>query len=294
MRCAPRRMLKDARWLWPMWIFWALVGFVVLGWLGYSWVAALFTKYHHTTESAAVLLALAVLAVFGGWHVSDQIAPGFSFGPKVALTAGLAFTLFSLFSFMVINVWCSLLTRKFDERLSDLEEEEDAILRRLDASRWQAIRKAEPAAADVSSARARSDDQASQLRRTLETWEQGGGAARIRSLKVLEWRQEMEGKTAPQLRAEISVLQREVAAEPDEVRRDQAKAKAALLLMAALEKESPSRDEDLEKPARPVMSEDEASSRERLQAIHADAQNQRRLKAEFMRERVTLSWRSVK
>lgn len=273
-----------------MWIVWTLVGFVVLGWLGYSWVAALFSKYRHTGESVGVLSALAAASAYSGWRVTDQIAPGFSIGPKIALTLGIGFTVFCLLSFISTNIWCSLLTRKFDERLAELEEEEDVILRRLDAQRWQAIRKVEPS--EPIANRPKAEDEASELRRVVETWEQGGGAARIRSIKVLEWRQEMAEKTARELRAEVAALQKEMAAETDEVRREQAKARAALYTLGAMDKEGPAQKQDAERQARPAMSEDEASSRERLQAIHAEAQTQKRLKAEFMRERVRLTWRS--
>ena len=122
-----------------------------------------------------------------------------------------------------------------------------------------------------------------------------GGAARIRSLKVLEWREEAAGKTLPAIKDEIALLQKEVLEETDEAKREQARAKAALLQLSVAEKEGPPRPEVPEKPAvRPAMPEDEASARERLQAIHVETQIQRSMKSDFVRQRVRLSWRATK
>jgi hypothetical protein len=279
-----------------MWILWTLVSFVVLGWLGYSWMGALFTKYQHTRESISALLGLGALAILSGARIAQQIAPAWTMGPKAAVAVGVGFTLFSLFSFIAVNLWCSLLTRRFDERIASLEEEEDSILRRLDAMRWRAIRQSEFPAADLSPGKPKPvEDEASALRRVVERWEEGGGAARIRSLKVLEWREEMGGKTPAEMKEEIASLEKESLAETDEVKREQARAKAALLRLSVLEKEEPPGEEAREVPAgKAKMAEDEASFRARLQAIHGETQAQRSMRSEFLRQRIRLSWRAGK
>lgn len=279
-----------------MWVIWTLVSFAVLGWLGYAWLAALFTKYQHTRDSVLVLVALAALALFVGSRVALQIAPAWAFGPKAAVAVGVGFTAFTLFSYLAVNLWCSLLTRKFDERIATLEEEEDSILRRLDALRWQAIRQAEyPPGTQAEGAAGGEPDETAELRKTVERWEQGGGAARIRSLKVLEWREEMGGKTVAALEEEIHALEQEISSETDEARRDQSRAKLALLKLALKERGGDSRtDEPVKVGTRPRMHEDEAALRDRLQTIHAGIQDQRAARSEFVRQRIRLTWRAPK
>jgi hypothetical protein len=281
-----------------MWVIWTLVFFAVLGWLGYAWLAALLSKYQHTRESSLVFLVLAALALLFGSRIANQIAPAWSFGPRAAVAVGVGFTAFVLFSFLAVNIWCSLLTRRFDEKIASFEEEEDVTLRRLDAMRWKAIREAEyPSRPETEAGRPKAEsDETVELRKIVESWEQGGGAARIRSLKVLEWREEIAGRTAASLDDEIRKLEEEMPTETDEGRREQSKAKVALLKLTIRERaEPPPRPEtDRSERIRPRMPEDELTLRERLQSIHAGIQCERAARAEFVRQRVRLSWRARK
>ncbi len=277
-----------------MWIIWTLVGFAVLAYLGYAWIVALVTKYQHTSDSLAVFAVLVAISVFLGINVANQVAPGWTLGPKSAIVLGIAFTLFTLFSFIVVNVWCSLLTRKFDDKVSTLEEEEDSILRRLDSSRWKAIRQAEhPAYAEHTSAQAKFDEERAALTRTVELWEQGGGAARIRSMKALEWRESITGKSLEVLQEDLRNVDMEARNDPDDSRREQARAHAALISLEILAREGP--PVKVPEPAQsPRLPEDEGKARERLQAIQGEIEGQRKAKAEFMRQRIRLSWRAAK
>lgn len=275
-----------------MWIVWTLVCFAVLGWLGYAWIAALVTKYRHTRESLLVFLVLGALAVFCGIRVTNQIAPGWTLGPKAAVIGGVGFTVFTLFSFIAVNLWCSLLTRNFDDKIASLEEEEDGILRRLDAMRWRAIRQSETTSRPEPEKKDARLDESSALKEVLESWEQGGGAARIRSLKVLEWREDVAGKSAEAIKEDLRALTEESASEPDEAKKEQAKAKAALLRITLIEREGSSKGTPAKEKTAPKVPEDEASMRERLQAIHSEIQSQRASKSEFMRQRIRLSWRA--
>ncbi len=275
-----------------MWIVWTLICFAVLGWLGYAWIAALVTKYRHTRDSLLVFLILASIAIFCGVRVANQIAPGWTLGPRAAVVAGIGFTLFNLFSFIAINLWCSLLTRSFDDKIASLEEEEDAILRRLDAMRWRAIRQNEYTGHPEPEEKGKNEDESAILKKELESWEQGGGAARIRSLKVLEWREDAAAKSLDAVKQDLSTLMQESLEEQDESKREQAKARAALLRLTILEREGAAKEPQAKEKAAPKIAADEASMRERLQAIHNEIQNQRASKSEFMRQRIRLSWRA--
>lgn len=277
-----------------MWIIWTLVCFSVLAYLGYAWIAALMTKYQHTRDSLLVLLVLGALAAFSGQRVADQVAPDWTFGPKAAIAAGVGFTIFTLFSFIAVNLWCSLLTRSFDDKITSLEDEEDAILRQLDTMRWQGIRQSEyPARSESEGGQDKARDESSSLKKTVESWEQGGGAARIRSLKVLEWREDAKSKPLDAVKKDVLALEEESRNEPDEAKREQARARAALLKLALVEREGGPAEVASPESA-PKLPGDGAPSRERLQAIQSEIQSQRSAKSEFMRQRIRLSWRASK
>jgi len=276
-----------------MWIVWTLAGFAVLIYLGYAWMAALVTKYEHTGHSLAVLGLLGAASVYLGIRVATQIAPSWTGGPKAAIATGVAFTLFNLLSFMAVNLWCSLLTRKYDDRIGALEEEEDAILRELDSSRWRALRQAEYRSSAAQAVTiSRHDEERAALRKMVETWEQGGGAARIRSVKVLEWKEALKGKSIDDLRQDLMNVELEARSDPDEARREQARAHAALLSLEIMDREGPPKVAEPE-PAQ-KLPEDEGRARERLQAIQVEIEAERRAKAEFLRKRIRLSWRADK
>ena len=277
-----------------MWIIWTLVSFAVLAYLGYAWISALLTKYEHTRDSLIVFALIGVSSVFLGVNVANQVAPGWTVAPKAAIVAGVAFTLFTLFSFLAVNLWCSLLTRRFDDKITSLEEEEDGILRHLDSSRWRAIRQGEhPGHVAQASRQAKVDDERAALTRTVEGWEQGGGAARIRSMKVLEWRESLAGQSDESLREDLHNVEMEARNDPDEARREQARAHAALLNLEFLNREGPPKEVPPPEPAQ-KLPEDEGKARERLQAIQGEIEAQRKAKAEFMRQRIRLSWRAAK
>ncbi|HON87807.1 MAG TPA: hypothetical protein PKU68_06270, partial [Bacillota bacterium] len=92
-----------------MWLLWVPIGLGVLGWFGYVWLKTLVTKYEHTRESVAILVVLLAASVFLGFQMSFAVAPEWSFFPRAALTAGLGFALFIVFSYVTVNIWCSVL-----------------------------------------------------------------------------------------------------------------------------------------------------------------------------------------
>lgn len=286
-----------------MWIFWTLVSFAVLSWLGYAWLVTLSTKYEHTPESRTILVLLAILAFAAGWKISSQIAPGWSLVSRGAVSLGLAFVLFTIISFIVVNLWCALLTREYDERVLALEEEQDILQRRLDALRWQAVRGNLPR--DIPSERmsqneeSRADeyDERKKLIELVEKWQQGGGAARVRSLKVLEWKGQISKSSVSEIKKEIEALSREIGKESDEVKKEQAKIKLALLKLEIIERGQSNSKGNAQNEKTTVKDENEEDNlnevnmRRRLQDIHREIQAAQALKREFLRGRIRLTWR---
>lgn len=275
-----------------MWIVPTLVGFMILAWLGYAWMSALFVKYQHTLESAAVMVAIAVGSLYSGWGIALSIAPGWSAGPKAAIALAVGFTLFSLFTFLAVSLWTALLVRRFDEQTAALDEEEDRILRRLQAMRWDSYRSEAQGMEAAPSEEAPLPDPREDLRKTIETWEQGGGAARIRSLKVLEWREEASAKTTDEIKEDIRSLEIEAAMESDEAKKEQTRVRLAVARLVLMEKEPTVPDRPARRAPKPEIKADEAAMRQRLQEIHRELQAVKNAKAQYLRSRVKLGWRS--
>ncbi len=275
-----------------MWIVPALVGFVVLLWLGYVWVGRLITNYRHTIESAVILGLLAAGSLWLGWRTASSVAPEWSLGPKGGITFLVGLALFCLFSFIVVGVWTAFLTRRFDEAIAALDNEEESILRQLESMRWPALRRAHEVYEPSAAPEPPKPDPAAELRKIVETWEQGGGAARIRSLKVLEWRDETAAKAPGVLRDDIAAIEQEIEREPDDSKKDQLKARLAVYRLALLEK-TPRQVEDRTRPEpKPSGKADEAALRQRLQEIHRELQSVKFEKSQYLRSRVKLDWRS--
>jgi len=287
-----------------MWIVWTLVSFAVLAWLGYAWLYALTHKYEHTAESRLILAGILLLSSYFGWRTVSAVAPGWSTLPQVLVSLLVAFAFFTGLSFLGISLWCALLTRDFDERMASLEEEQDALSRRMDAIRWQLARGEREEAPEIGSLgeserdtpQSGGPEETSNLEEFVESWQEGGGAARVRSLKVQEWREEISKLTLEEIQEEIQTLSSAVHGETDEIKREQGQVRLALL---KLEVKARGSARSFERPlsgprgvpaARKALV-DEARIRERLQEIHREIQVVTAQKREFLRGRVRLSWR---
>lgn len=281
-----------------MWIVWVLVGLAALVWLGYMWFTTLMTKYEHTAASRIVLACSAALGVYAGWKLAVQVLPEstYSVWLLIALTLGAA--LFGLFSYIVVNIWCALLTRPFDEQIAALEEEEDRLLRRLEELRWRSHdHRWESELVPEKTAADQPNDDETSLEKFIENWQQSGNAARIRSLKVSEWKEEMRNKTVEELNELIAGLAREVESELDESKRETNSVRLAVARLELLSRNKAgmipgsarSRPEKLEKVSVDSCS-NEIALRERLQEIRRLIQVKKSQKADFLRSRIRLSW----
>lgn len=276
-----------------MWIVPALVGFVVLSWLGYAWLSSLFRNYQHTIESAVTLGIVGAGSLYSGWRTAGAVAPGWSFSARAAIALAGGLVLFTLFSFMVVTLWMAFLTRRFDEAIAALDSEEESILRQLESMRWRAYERAQDFSR-APKAEPRPIDPRDEWERAVEAWEQGGGVARIRSLKVLEWREEMAGKTSRELKDDILSLTREIEEEQDEAKKEQLKARLAVYRLALYEKEPPVAESAVKTEPERELKADEPALRQRLQEIHRELQVVKFEKTQYLRSRVRLVWRSHK
>lgn len=280
-----------------MWVLWTLVIVAFSVWLGHTWLVALRVKYQHTLESGLILCLIALASCFLSWRMIVQIAPQWGTLPVFVSSIAVAFGLFSLLSFTTVNLWLGVLTRGYDDRIGNLEEEEDRLLRRLEALRWKGVSVPSEAEHDQKgpARKAGPDDEIATLKKTVLDWEQAGGAARVRSLKVLEWKDEIASMGDAELKAESERLYALVESEPDEGKREQARARWALYRAESMARESRSRRESNQQEPRkddkPRVGEDQMAMRQRLQDILREMQAARAEKAEFLRSKIRLTWR---
>ena len=284
-----------------MWFVWFPIGLAVLAWFGYVWIKTLVTKYEHTIESIILLGVLLVTGVILGLNISYAVAPEWTLWPRIVLTASLGFGLFIVFSYVAVNLWCSLLASGFDEKIELLEEEAAKIEQRLAFLRLAEVSKNdrsyspkvdyEKEAQDVVDI-----DSLEELRKFVESWQQAGGEARVRSIKVTEWREEVVRMSDQDLTDEEEALILEINSEVDEGKKDQAQARLAVLKIESLRRDmrrSTRREERqrIEGPTKIYPTSEMEYLHNRLREINAEIQQIEEEKQAFFEGIIKLSWR---
>jgi hypothetical protein len=282
-----------------MWFLWTLIAFVVLGWIGYIWITILTTKYEHTLESRLTLLVLLALATFTGLRLTYVMAPVLSIWPRLILTVSLGSVIFIGFSFVAVHLWCAFLTRGFDDRIGLLEEEQDRLQTQLNILRFRQVNESVPLhvpdKAYETEYRAGTGE-LERLQEFLDEWQQAGGAARVRSIKVMEWKEEARTYTVEELQKEIRALGVESREETDEIKKEQAKARLAVMKMQIAQHSetrisNPETGSVSDQGVRALPEAESEILRRKLQNIHSDLQLTEAQKREFLRGKIRLSWR---
>lgn len=280
-----------------MWVLWTFIFAVVSIWLGYTWLVALRAKYEHTAESRLILLLVAMGSCFLAPKLILQIAPQWGTVPVAVSSIAVALGLFSLLSFVVVNLWLAALTRGYDEKIVGLEEKEDDLIRRLEVLRWKALNAPAERVSEQKAVmrKASPEEETAVLRKTVHDWEGAEGTARVRALKVLEWKDETAAKGDSELKSELERLRVLAETEKDETKREQAKVRWALNKIELTTREARAKGESLGRDSqrndKPHTDEDQMEMRQRLQDVLRDMQSTRAEKAEFLRSKIRLTWR---
>ncbi len=179
--------------------------------LGFNHLAS---RYKYTARSKRLLVALGLLSliipfVFVRWQfplleISLVIAASLAFGLPT----------FALLAVVAVEVWRKRKQATFDHAIGELARRRSALQDRLYTldQRQEMIlyRQAEAESRDPETlARQRS------LREKLEAWQQAGGMARIRTIKVSEWAAETAKQTVEELSAREVALKEEMERETD-------------------------------------------------------------------------------
>jgi hypothetical protein len=274
-----------------MWVFWTPITFAVLGWLIYSWIVELKTKYEHTSLSVVFMILLVILSATLGWRFVGQLAPAWDFLPRLILSLGVTLALFTLLSFFVISLWRAFLTREYDQKILELEDEEDVLLRKIEVIRWETARSATSSRYEQPQEKNQNtDDEATKLRTIVESWEHGSGAARIRSLKVLEWREEILKKSSEEISQDIQRLSHETHSEEELQKLEQSRVKIALCRLELLRRAKENNDESEDSRISFCQEDyDERDIRIRLHELHKEIQVAKEKRQEFLSNKIKLS-----
>lgn len=267
-----------------MWVVWVPASLALLGWLVYSWSVTLKTKYEHTALSASLLLILASLSSVMAWRLSETLGPGLGNSAKLLISLVVASFLFTAFSFIAINLWRAYLTSDYDEKIRVLQEREESLARKIENLRWRSARYA----AEVKEGpRDPQEDRIRDLKRIVESWEKAGGAARVRSLKILEWQEELEGMTDNEISCKVEELSSAQKSENELQITRQYEVRIALCQIKLLERESPpKKTKEVED-----LPEDDVSMRERLRQIRDDLEDVSEERQMFLRDKIKLAGR---
>jgi len=285
-----------------MWLLWVPIGLGVLGWFGYVWLKTLVTKYEHTRESVAILILLLAASVFLGFRMSFALAPEWSLFPRTGLTAALGFALFIVFSYVTVNIWCSVLAGSFDRKIEALEDEAAMIEQRLAVLRMAQLNEDSRTYVRGGDYRQSEEKDASQLdsledlRDFVDDWQQASGEARVRSIKVMEWKDEARLMSDQDLKDEAGALSLDIEDETDEIRKDQSIARLAVLKLEIMLRDlRRSSREDGRKGDRERSKESPRSEMEylhkRLRDINGEIERIEAQKREFLEGTIRLSWR---
>ncbi len=277
-------------------LFWAgagvLLGLILAG----DYILA---RFRHTDksrrtlalEAAGSLVFVAALVLIG-----FRVALGWS---ALLWVLGIAIPLFLCVAVGTVEVWRRRKLSAYDGIIRQLRRDLQKRRDDLDRLIWQTrdlerrTRASAPPPGSGPQPLSR-DGEAARLRHEVDAWQGAGGLARIRALKVEEWRAEVQGTESGELptrRRELETALRDAADE----RRESLKVQIALFRLQELEAER------TEKPAAPVASAQPAadlgldavrrrrSDEEREVArLQAELDQWQRERAAFLRQRIPL------
>jgi len=199
---------------------WLIVSVIVFIWLMLMGFLHLQGRYRYAARSRRALRVEAIAAVALALVIVRSALGFLNAYLTAAAVVALSVPIFLAFALATVELWRKVKQRGFDEQIARLEARE---ARSLDEVRVlsEAILEAdrEERAAEDGRARAREDQE--QWREWLDTWQKGGGAARVRSLRVEEWKHEAGSLDRSELERRAQDLERrleEEVAEDEEAR----------------------------------------------------------------------------
>jgi len=175
----------------------------------------LFVRYQYTRKSLAALAAAFALAWFLSYLADRALLPTVTGGYLAVASLLTAMPFFVIFALIISETWRKVKQRDYDREVAALRAREAEIRERLVtiSDRMAALKDQE---ATLQARMRQAADSAERLRAAVEEWQQGGGVARVRAIKVRDWQKEFASMDDASLDATVEKIQAQMASLPPE------------------------------------------------------------------------------
>ncbi len=210
-----------------MWLTLTVVALVIAG------AHRLTTRYVYGPRSTRVLLVTAAASVVLAYGVAARTFPGIKGVLRLVLAAGLGLPLFILAALVAVEILGRGKQRTYHDAVAALSRREQACLDSIGRIREtmqelvQRHRNAELSGGDLTA-------RAERLNALVDRWQQAEGLARVRGLKVQEWREQLERLDPEGLSERKRCLEGELEGEADRERKEAVRVQLALLELQEL------------------------------------------------------------
>ncbi|MDP2870984.1 MAG: hypothetical protein Q8P31_00345 [Bacillota bacterium] len=255
------------------------------------------TRYKYSQKAQRVLSlsaagALVISVIFNLW-----LFPGLNLLYLILAVAGVFLPVYSLIALAIVEAWRKRKQSLFDASIGALRSEEERILETITRNQQQLALAEHKRQTLEQLHREKLSDQR-RIRDFLETWERGNGLARIRSIKIQEWREGFGGMS----REDLEQRRAELCAQLDETevkmrdepglqeRVEQLRAQvsvASLVLLGGTLAQPNSELGGLERKANEATA-DKAEAERRLEAIRLQLSDWERRRDEFLADQIVL------
>lgn len=254
--------------------------------LGFNHLAS---RYKYTPRSKRLLAALGILSFIFPFIFIRYHFPLLELSLVVAAALALGLPTFAFLGVAATAAWRKRKQAAFDRAISELARRRTSLQERLYTldQRLEMIlyRQAEAESRDPDTlARQRG------LRAKLEAWQQAGGMARIRTIKVTEWQEEATRQSAEELAARQVALKEEADRESDPDRISHLEAQLAVVGLELAERgqRTPESElRDLAKNGDELRTEKKAAELELIRVKEEMAEWERR-RAHFLSQQILL------
>jgi len=270
-----------------LWV-WAIFGLAALGiWLLLAGAMRLYTRFEYTKKSLWGIYTCAAASLGLGLHVgTSRLGLPPVFGVPVGL--GMAAALFVALASALTQAWLSVKIARYDTTIEQLFDREYVEKNRLEDARERVHGESLKRQGSAQRKRDMSERRA-QLVSTIDSWQQGGGIARVRSLKVEEWQKAYKAMDELSLARERDRLKAEAQAassRPDgQEQARQIRTELAVLDLTVIERHMPAEDES---PDIEGLFREEARVKTSLEGIKTDLAEWRRKRSDFLRQKIRL------
>jgi hypothetical protein len=252
-------------------------------------VFRLTSRYGYGPKSRRLLLLNLAGSLIAGLALARVWLRSEAGGTYVSLGGlGIALPLFVFSSLAAVEILRKRKQRGYDENLSLLRARQQTLLLELESLTREAranFRRCEEVAREGIEV----EGLLAECQERVTRWQRGGGAARIRTIKVEEWRQEFDALSPAALGTRRSALQTELEKETEPERRSQLEAMLALATITASGREAPGQTAGLpDHPAAAGLTGRRRVIEAELASLQADiSQGQRRL-SDFLAKEIRL------